>query len=206
MGKTTNIGLFDRTSRMHGRDDYSISCSSCNESEIISNQRYSVETARDILPKKFTDRGWVVGSRRSKHVCPLCRESKPPVVETEMAKPDIRIIADKPRDASLDERRIINEKLLQVYGDRSYTAGWSDEKVAADLGIPRAWVAQVREFSFGPDVDENREKVNKAIQDAYESAKNVVKTGEAMIASIAAEVNAARKLLVEAEALLRNKR
>ncbi len=69
-----------------------------------------------------------------------------PVVELATAQP--------PRQPSIEDRRIINGKLLDLYAEKGYSAGWSDERLAKDLGVPRAWVAQVREFSFGPDIDE----------------------------------------------------
>lgn len=128
-----------------------------------------------------------------------------------MAKSDpIRVVAgteaEQPRLASMDERRIINQKLQDVYGERAYTAGWSDERVAKDLGVPRAWVAQIRELAYGPDVDENQGKVNAAIDAAFKTASVAVQRGEEQLRLIRDEVDRARKLLADAEALLRHKR
>ena len=60
-----------------------------------------------------------------------------------------RAAAETPREMSRDERRIINDKLDEVYGKDAYKAPWTDAAVAKDLGVPRDWVAQVRDQFFG---------------------------------------------------------
>lgn len=63
------------------------------------------------------------------------------------------VAVEPPREMSRDDRRVIFAKLNEVYIDESkgYDNGWSDHRVAVDLGVPRAWVASVREEMFGPD-------------------------------------------------------
>lgn len=56
---------------------------------------------------------------------------------------------DLPRTMSRDDGRIIYEKLRDVYEVKSYVVGWSDKRVADDLGVPRAWVENVRSQFFG---------------------------------------------------------
>lgn len=55
-----------------------------------------------------------------------------------------------------DARIIITKKLESVhYGEGGgYTDDWSDEKVAAELRVPRNWVSKVREDYFGTDTNE----------------------------------------------------
>ncbi len=62
------------------------------------------------------------------------------------------VAAEPPREMGRTEKRIIWAKLEEVYLDekRGYSAGWTDETVAKDLGVPRAWVAAVRDEGFGP--------------------------------------------------------
>ena len=57
----------------------------------------------------------------------------------------------EPREMGRDDRRIIFEKLNDVYvgAPNGYASGWSDHKVSADLGVPRAWVESVRSEFFG---------------------------------------------------------
>lgn len=74
--------------------------------------------------------------------------------------------AEAPRSMGFDEKRIVIAKLQDVYVDHKtgYDRGWSDKRVAEDLGVPRAWVAEVREANFGParDNDEVREVLAEA--------------------------------------------
>lgn len=41
---------------------------------------------------------------------------------------------------------------MKCISGKGYDAGWSDEAVAKDLGIPRAWVTSVRDEMFGPAI------------------------------------------------------
>jgi hypothetical protein len=61
-----------------------------------------------------------------------------------------------PRMMTHDERRIIDIKLEDVHlgGGGGYIKDWSDEKVAKDLNVPRAWVTKVREDYYGSDTNE----------------------------------------------------
>jgi hypothetical protein len=65
-----------------------------------------------------------------------------------------------------DDRRIVFEKLNEVYlNDKvGYAKGWTDETVAVDLGVPRAWVRLIREENFGDEVgnEDIREQVREA--------------------------------------------
>lgn len=61
------------------------------------------------------------------------------------------VVVEPPREATKEDNRLIFAKLNDVYLDEKtgYSAGWSDEKVASDLGVPRAWVSRMREEHFG---------------------------------------------------------
>lgn len=63
--------------------------------------------------------------------------------------------AEPPLEIGADDRRLIFGKLNEVYidQDRGYSNGWSDERVATDMGVARAWVAKVRDEFFGPEVN-----------------------------------------------------
>ena len=64
--------------------------------------------------------------------------------------------ADAPREMKRSDRQVIFNKLQDVYPkeDVGYAEGWDDDRVAKDLGVPRAWVTTIREENFGPIVDE----------------------------------------------------
>lgn len=70
-----------------------------------------------------------------------------------VAKTEAEPVADMDRTT----RRIIFSKLNDVYIDetKGYSSDWNDQKVADDLGVALAWVAQVREADFGPETNEN---------------------------------------------------
>jgi hypothetical protein len=65
------------------------------------------------------------------------------------------VIVEPPVEMGRDDRRIIFAKLDEVYlsAEQGYSSGWTDHRIAADLGVPRAWVEQVREEMFGPARD-----------------------------------------------------
>lgn len=75
------------------------------------------------------------------------------------------IKAEPPREMSRDDRRVIFSKIDAVYLDekRGYSAGWNDETIAKDLGVPRAWVTKIREENFG--TEGNAEDVIKLTTD-----------------------------------------
>lgn len=61
--------------------------------------------------------------------------------------------AEPPREMGREDRRIITDKLDEVYDEKAvrYRSPWTDAAVARDLGVPRAWVGEVREQFFGPE-------------------------------------------------------
>ncbi|HEX8836764.1 MAG TPA: hypothetical protein VF748_07505 [Candidatus Acidoferrum sp.] len=125
---------------------------------------------------KFEALGWRVGKSPSRHRCPQCindarnarlrylhankdkhrhaNRGAPTmpgnVVDLPKAEPPPK--ADPPREITRADRRVIFSKLEEVYDDEltGYQIGWTDERVAVDLGVPLAWVRLVRDDNFGP--------------------------------------------------------
>ena len=91
--------------------------------------------------------------------------------------------AEKPKEMGVEDRRLIIAKINEVYvgEDVGYSSGWSDKRVADDLGCPRAWVAEVRDYAFGPARD------NEDVRALVAEVKALRETGEALERS-AAEV------------------
>lgn len=108
------------------------------------------EKEKRIASRKFSEMGWEVDPKRGKHFCPECQAK--PVVNPKKEAEMTSTVVPMPRQMSRDDRRIVFEKLNEVYLDekQGYAAPWTDEKVATDLGVPRAWVQNVREEMFGP--------------------------------------------------------
>lgn len=182
---------------------YSIVCGKCGESRTVHGQTMGYATAQDQLGKKFTTGGWLVGRKPDEHRCPTCVENARrvrarntnvvPIKETiPMAAPaspppaPARPVAEPPREMSRDERRLIFGKLNEVFLDetRGYEGGWSDKRVAEDLGVPRAWVAAVRTENFG-DVNSNEEAA-LLVSDARAHA---IKAGD-LVASLRRDADA----------------
>jgi hypothetical protein len=75
-------------------------------------------------------------------------------------------VQENVRPMTREDKHIVFAKLSEVYIDDKvgYGRGWTDEKVATDLGVPRAWVRLIREEFFGDEVgnEEIREQVAEA--------------------------------------------
>ena len=115
---------------------------------------------------KFTSLGWKVGKVNT---CPSCvREGRAAQMrfihaskgDTAMKSNDLDKLGLVPlgglgpggRIMDRSDRRVIFNKIDEFYGDEKtgYKIGWTDQKVATDLGVPLAWVKAVREENFGP--------------------------------------------------------
>lgn len=158
---------------------YRLQCSACPEADSLGNTDIGADKAPHIVPQTFARRGWTVGKSPERDLCPACtRGRRPHPVPTgavPMANPTLltptplravpsatvpvptpeKVKAEAPRVMSRDERRIINAKIDEVYIDEAhgYSIGWNDERVATDLGVPRAWVSQMRDENFGPELN-----------------------------------------------------
>lgn len=99
-------------------------------------------------------------------------ETKTPVVEEVKAEPTPEPSAPAPvaetpvveapaqestnREMSKADRRIIFNKIEDVYADETigYKGDWTDQRVAADLGVPVEWVSSIRDENFGPALNQ----------------------------------------------------
>jgi hypothetical protein len=126
------------------------------------------------ISRKLEQKGWRIGKSRTSHRCPKCfnaarlaavrkSEEKPMVSKNETP---LHVVQENPRVMQRDDRRLIFDKLNEVYVDNKvgYSKGWTDEKVALDLGVPRAWLKTVREEFFGDEV--SNEDIREQIKDA----------------------------------------
>ncbi|MBP1841995.1 hypothetical protein J2046_000239 [Rhizobium petrolearium] len=137
---------------------YRIECSSCEAVGFYPQKRLGIRRPPHAITEHFRGMKWSVGSGARKDLCPECARRRKPKKEkvmadmTAAAKPQAdNPRAEKPREMTRDDRRIINDKLDEVYGKDCYKSPWCDATVAKDLGVPRDWVAQVRDQFFGPE-------------------------------------------------------
>lgn len=118
--------------------------------------------------EKFRKDGWKVGKSAHQNRCPGCfsaikiaatRKRKETLMNTTSKVVPIPTNGpiEEHRPMTRDERRIIFSKIDELYvGDKTgYVEGWSDARIATDLGVPRAWVSSLREEYFGPEMNEN---------------------------------------------------
>jgi hypothetical protein len=161
------------------------SCWQCKAShEVLTNsiQGHSNNDEQDLAltVRKFEAQGWNF-IKPKKALCPDCAKAAntaPPkpkqqefaTMKKQDIKPEEMVAAPAPRTMQRSDRQIIIAKLLDVYvGEKAgYAPGWTDEKVSTDLGVPRAWVEQLRVENFG-DLATNPE-----IEAAVEEGKAVL--------------------------------
>jgi len=156
--------------------------------------RYTSGMVPKVIQQNFERKGWEIGKNEKHDFCPKCvaqraadrraKKIKPismnghkAVVPQEAAQmplmpQTVHAIPPSVSEAAVPEisradKRVIFAKLEEVYGDEKsgYKTPWTDAAVAKDLGVPQAWVALVREDSFGP-VNDNGE-----IRDMFERMK-----------------------------------
>ncbi len=180
------LDAFTRTTVPHGgqrKRGFTISCGRCGrlQSEPINTFKGSAENediAARFIEKKFHNSGWKVGKNASQHRCPGCfaairnaAKEKQLLKQKEaevMGDNVVKIVPGAPRSMEREDRRIVFEKLNDVYLDEKagYSADWTDAKVSNDLGVPRDWVKQVREEMFGPEGSNG--KIDAALAEAKE--------------------------------------
>lgn len=158
---------------------YQITCSRCGEIEKISANNNSGSLSPELAAARFRNMGWDVSPNGKKDICPKCRELAKPKQKTEnvvQLKPST-VTVEPPREMSKEDKRLVFAKIHEVYLDEKsgYASGWSDKRVATDLGVPVAWIRTVREENFGeeglnedakPLLDEARKILDAATTEA----------------------------------------
>lgn len=101
----------------------------------------------------FRKKGWEVGKSSTFDVCPMCvkaRGQKGTVVKMEDHVKKNGEAAPSP-EMSKEDGRIIS-RLIEDRWDEAggcYKPGWSDAKLAEEVGRPVEWIRQRRELDFG---------------------------------------------------------
>ena len=109
----------------------------------------------------------------------------------------VAMVVEEPKKMGRDERRLVFEKLNEHYVSEAtgYANGWSDKRIAEELGCPRKWVEDVRDEMFGPVKINNEaehfvEQVAKLDQKIFE-AKAQMAAAEKTFADIGAAMKTA---------------
>lgn len=179
---------------------YLICCSKCGVTEKVSSNTHGGAMAPEGVAAKFRNKGWSISSRGNHDICPSCQEKKAKEPAKDSNVIDL-IRAEPPRVMGKEDRRVIFSKINDVYMDErtGYAKGWSDKKVSDDLGVPLAWVREIREEHFGVEglqIDELsvikawEEELDKSIT----AADNLIPETGKIIKDIENLLNKANKL------------
>lgn len=181
---------FDRSAiRVPGAPNvpgYSIRCCKCGAMEKVSSNTRAGTMPPEGVAQKFRSKGWLVGNREGGDICPKCIDAaKKPRAKKESNVVHLQapvIVADPPREMKREDRRLIFSKIEDVYLDekQGYSSGWSDKKVADDLGVPLAWVRSIREENFG-------------VEFLNEDVKSILADGRELLSHIEVEISLVEK-------------
>ncbi|WP_181409841.1 hypothetical protein [Martelella alba] len=116
-------------------------CSTCKASDYPGDRPFACAEPDFSLPPSPSSNHKTDLKRTDR----MAKKAATATVSTPMVK------ADPPPVMKRDDRRIIAAKLDDVYSTDAYVEPWTDAAVAKDLGVPRAWVSEVREAFFGPE-------------------------------------------------------
>lgn len=149
-----------------------VTCGACGESVHIS-QQWRGPSRGDAISNHLRRRGWVIGrNKASADRCPVCATlpRKAATLRCEGVSPQIPVRhqptmeaptimatekpaapAAEPRQPDRESRRLIHAEIETHWLDdaKGFAGGETDLTIARRLGVPQAWVAEVREFSFG---------------------------------------------------------
>lgn len=173
------------------------------------------EVVERYITRKFEALGWKIGRTAKDNRCPKCfsaiklaAKNKHHAKEKEASMNDKKVVPMKVapqllaqateapaiephRPMTRDDRRIIFNKIDEVYAGETvgYSAGWSDERIAKDLGVPRGWVGKIRDENFGPDIEEREVGV---LAEAKAILADVTATGSE-VTTLLADIKAFRE-------------
>lgn len=199
---------------------YQITCNGCGKQDKVIASKPSGNLPTSLISKKFTERGWYTGSRVRDDRCPECQaaekasKKKPETAQViEMTQPQktlppevvssapIMVVkrADPPPVMEKEDRRIIFAEIDNHYLDeqKGYAEGWSDARVAKGLNVPLAWVRDLRDANFGPEVGTSVLDDVKRIDEAIERGAKFVARLDVLLGLIDAKRTAIDKVYDE---------
>jgi hypothetical protein len=175
---------------------FQLTCGKCGfigkepVNSIKGNLADNAAIEQQLAQRRFEGSGWFIGGTANQHRCSTCRgiERSAKLFGTVMAvnntaKPTQAQQtgqAPPPPVMGREDRRVIFEKLNEVYGDdkTGYTGNWTDKLVAEDMNCPRAWVTTVREEMFGPAGG------NAVLNEQIAAAREVLANGRKLLTEV----------------------
>jgi hypothetical protein len=212
-------------------------CHQCGRNEVIPLRGGVHTVQQSLADKMFQRHGWLIGRRRKFDTCPDCvqrerdernarriaAEVRPTIADVWPTKKETNVVElkaipmiaapqpviDEPRTMTRLDKRIIFSRLEEVYVDEhtGYSSGWSDQRVATELGIPLDWVRTLRDENFGPEGHSPEakalfEEARKLLEQARgEREALLAKTNEltAQAAKLALEIDRIERKLIQVE-------
>lgn len=137
-----------------------VTCDECSAHGYFAHKRGAARRPPDAIAAHFRKQGWEL--KGAKIRCPQCARRRPRVMvskgfemKTTGQKPAVPAVIDVAavRVPGFDDKQVINLKLIEVYqnAEVGYREGWTDARVAQELGCPKEWVSDVRGAMFGPE-------------------------------------------------------
>lgn len=169
--------VFDRTTIKEPGNPpmpaFKFTCAKCGATDTMSLGSKGSGIAGPLVQQRMRTKGWEISSRASGDLCPSCatKGNKKHQKSEKMESNVVNFIkAEEPPTMSREDRRVIFSKIDDVYLDENsgYSDGWTDQRVADDLGVPVAWVRSIRAENFG------EERSNSAILKQLEEAKSAL--------------------------------
>jgi ribosome-binding protein aMBF1 (putative translation factor) len=146
--KRGSVSLYPVHHDAHGRSYQRIVCIRCGAE---GRNAFGITPASDDLAESFfARRGWVV-DRRKGHVCPDCQKKETAARRQSVAERRVGMSADE-KSAKAKAAIPAMYILLEDAYDRAaenYKPGWSDARVAKEVGLSEALVATRRAADFG---------------------------------------------------------
>lgn len=200
---------FDHVRGDRGRVRLVIACAECGHTDRVSISGGASSLPQHTAESNFRNRGWKIGRDRRHDICPHCQQERrarrtgarveePAMPITDLPAPASKPAADPPREMSFDERRLIFARLNEVYLDqhRGYDRGWSDAKVADDLGVPLAWVTTIRSENFGHEgSNEDARSIIDEAQVAVSMINEAATDFEKHVATASARIDEATRVI-----------
>lgn len=156
----------------------SVSCRICaktfkmNAPDPVGTTEHKIEVTERKLTEALSKSGWTAKPGLRRIECPD-HQAKPEIISMQTPiRPSIAAVngaavvtAPAPASATQADRRKISDELDAAYDATAsrYRGTFSDEALARKLAVPRAWVTEVREFLFGPERNENDDRIIQMI-------------------------------------------
>lgn len=138
----------------------------------------------DAIAKKLLNEGWTLGHSLT---CPEHRRKSERPCQTGKQHMEKIETQAKPSDAARKAHRMLMMALEDYYdeAEKQYRGGYSDSKLAAEIGCSEQHVKETREQYFGPlatpsDISEIRASLDILRSEASQMAASVAKSVESL--------------------------